>query len=334
MSRSKLSILVRSLTLLASVGAPSLALAADLLPPPPPPPYETPVDFGGGWYLRGDVGASVYDRPHYAAADSSDYTFFGNDAGGGAFAGAGVGYQFNDFFRADVTGEYRFSTGLRTNSYNNVSYNYDCGGGYDSQRGSFTCNQAGGGTNYDSIGGHYSAAVVLANAYVDLGHWYGFTPFIGGGVGAAFNKLSGFSDSSYANTTFEKVTSYDGYGDCQCGNPSYTYKNGAQTFTSGGTFKDKTTTSFAWALHAGVAYDVTDRFKVEVAYRYLNLGHASTGILNCFCGETQKGLKVKDLEAHDVKIGLRYLLGGGAAIPLPPLAPAYEPAPGPLVRKY
>ena len=43
-------------------------------------------------------------------------------------------------------------------------------------------------------------------------------------------------------------------------------------------------------------------------------------------------MKVKDIEAHDVKIGLRYYLGGLVAAPLPPLMP--EPIPGPLVRKY
>ncbi len=30
--------------------------------------------------------------------------------------------------------------------------------------------------------------------------------------------------------------------------------------------------SFAWALHAGLAYNVTNNFKVEFAYRYLNMG--------------------------------------------------------------
>ena len=61
MGRSKLAALARSLTLLASVGAPSFALAADLglPPPPPPPPAPIPVDVGGGWYLRGDVGVGA-----------------------------------------------------------------------------------------------------------------------------------------------------------------------------------------------------------------------------------------------------------------------------------
>ena len=98
-------------------------------------------------------------------------------------------------------------------------------------------------------------------------------------------------------------------------------------------YKDKTTGSFAWALHAGLAYNVTDALKIELAYRYLNLGKAETGpgFVPCCTGSLQ-AIKVKDIEAHDVKIGLRYYLGGLVAAPLPPLMP--EPIPGPLVRKY
>ena len=34
----------------------------------------------------------------------------------------------------------------------------------------------------------------LANAYVDLGTWWCFTPFIGAGVGGARNMISGVQD--------------------------------------------------------------------------------------------------------------------------------------------
>ena len=51
-----------------------------------------------------------------------------------------------------------------------------------------------------------------------------------------------------------------------------------------------------------------------------------------FCTGSQQTIKANDIEAHDVKIGLRYYLGGLVAAPLPPLMP--EPIPGPLVRKY
>lgn len=327
MARSKLFALARTLTLAASVGAPSLAIAADLLPPPPPPPIAPPIEVGGGWYLRGDVGASVYDRAKYstaydyvdAHAPSDVNRQFGDAVGGGGFAGVGVGYQFTPFFRGDVTGEYRYSTGLRGSEYYN-------GPVYDNNLGSYGINKSSG---------HFDSAVVLANAYFDLGTWYGITPFIGGGAGYAFNHVSGYStDGQFTSPTYA-------YNPCPCGSFAYT-----PTYTADGTpvyntqaysksYKDKTTGSFAWALHAGLAYNVTDAFKVELAYRYLNLGHAATGAsFSTCCGTPIEGVKIKDLEAHDVKIGVRYLLGGYAAAALPPLMPDYQPAPGPLVRKY
>ncbi|MCJ2055829.1 outer membrane beta-barrel protein [Methylobacterium sp. J-048] len=328
MARSKLNALVRSLTLAASVGAPCLAAAADLLPPPPPPP--PPIEVGGGWYLRGDVGASVYTRPKYTEA--YDYTgypdanrSFGNEVGGGGFAGVGVGYQFTPFLRGDVTGEYRYSTGLRGSEYYK-------GPEFDNGLGSYGVNKSS--SNFDS-------AVVLANAYFDLGTWYGITPFVGGGVGYAFNHVSGYS----TNQQFTSPSYAYDYGhpiyDCSCGAPSYNYapvydSNGNPVYnTNSGSkfYKSKTSGSFAWALHAGLAYDVSDALKIEVAYRYLNLGKAETGpgFVPCCTGSLQ-AIKVKDIEAHDVKIGLRYYLGGLVAAPLPPLMP--EPIPGPLVRKY
>ncbi|MGU3664757.1 outer membrane protein [Methylobacterium sp. A49B] len=329
MARSKLNALVRSLTLAASVGAPCLAAAADLLPPPPPPP-PPPIEVGGGWYLRGDVGASIYTRPKYSEA--YDYTgyadanrSFGNVIGSGGFAGVGVGYQFTPFFRGDITGEYRYSTGLRGSEYYR-------GPDYDDGLGSYGVNKSSG--SFDS-------AVVLANAYFDLGTWYGITPFIGGGVGYAFNHVSSYStNQQFTSPTYGYDYANPIYG-CDCGAPSYNYRpvydnNGNPVYnTNSGTkfYKDKSSGSFAWALHAGLAYNVTDAFKVELAYRYLNLGKAETGAgyVPC-CTGALPAVKVKDIEAHDVKIGLRYYLGGFVAAPLPPLMP--EPVPGPLVRKY
>ncbi|MER2291250.1 porin family protein, partial [Methylobacterium brachiatum] len=263
----------------------------------------------------------VSDYTGYADANRS----FGNEIGGGGFAGVGVGYQFTPFLRGDVTGEYRYSTGLRGSEYYK-------GPEFDNGLGSYGVNKST--SNFDS-------AVVLANAYFDLGTWYGITPFIGGGVGYAFNHISGYS----TNQQFTSPTYAYDYGnpiyDCKCGQPYYNYapvydNNGNPVYnTNSGSkfYKSKTSGSFAWALHAGLAYDVSDALKIEVAYRYLNLGKAETGagFVPC-CTEALRPIKVKDIEAHDVKIGLRYYLGGLVAAPLPPLMP--EPIPGPLVRKY
>ena len=302
--RTTLLAWARSVTLLAGLGAPCLAQAADLLPPPPPPPMAPPiVEVGGGWYLRGDAGASFYDSPGYSSIDSPPSHYYGGRADTGWFAGAGIGYEFNGFLRGDITGEYR-TTGLRTSSYSDFGFSGCDGLGCYYQQGRTTNLSAG----------RYEGAVFLANGYFDLGTFYGVTPFVGGGVGVAFNNLTGFTDSgsTVTQTTYQSGQIVNGGG-----------------VSAGGTFKDKGKTNFAWALHAGFAFAVSHNLKLEVGYRYINLGQASTGVLNCFCGQTFSPMKVKDLDAHEVKVGLRYLLGGAA--PLPPMD---YPPPGPLVRKY
>ncbi len=296
MGRSKLQAWVRSLTLLASVGAPTFAIAADLLPPPPPPPMlPPPVEVGGGWYLRGDVGvgAAQYEDIvlRTSVPVSSDYHTEGHSMSDQFFAGAGLGYQFGSFFRADVTGEYRGGARL---------------GFVDVYSGCYAgSNPCAPGTGLDHNTANLSSVVVLANGYFDLGTWYGVTPYIGGGVGSAFHRVTGFTDI------------------------------GAGTAMGGmGIAKEKHSSGLAWALQAGVSYDVTQNFKVDVGYRYLNMGNVSSGNVSCYndgC-TAPYSYKFKDVTSHDVKIGVRYLLGGPVAMPLPPLAPAYEP--GPLVRKY
>ncbi|GEP02161.1 outer membrane protein [Methylobacterium oxalidis] len=331
MARSKLHALARSLTLVASVGAPCLAQAADLLPPPPPPP-PPPVEVGGGWYLRGDVGVSAYTSSQFAAYGEKgtggyiDDTYHDRGIGSGAFGGIGIGYQFNPFFRGDITGEYRFSNELRTSRRFQTENGYtDLDGNAVSLRSRYD----------DDTQARFDAAVVLANAYFDLGTWYGVTPFVGGGVGVSFNHLSGAkTDARETAPTLSyqyncAAGCFTGYA-VPDGNGGYVYGTRTDRYD----YKDKTKASFAWALHAGLAYDVTSNFKVELAYRYLNLGTAKTGLGETYCCSSIGGYKVKTLEAHDVKIGLRYLLGGVVAAPLPPLMADYQPAPGPLVRKY
>ena len=164
-----------------SVGATYLAKAADLLPPPPEPVYAAPVEFGG-WYLRGDVGVGVnqldmrsstfapgvvVDNPHFDEADLRTT----------AIVGGGVGYQFNSWFRADVTGEYHFDSAYHAIQSYGPTF---CG--------------TNTGRCYDGYNAKISNAVFLANGYVDLGTWYNVTPYVGGGVGVARTMISGLTD--------------------------------------------------------------------------------------------------------------------------------------------
>ncbi|MGX5774791.1 outer membrane protein [Methylorubrum zatmanii] len=287
--RSKLPALARSLTLLAGVGVPCLAHAADLLPPPPPQAViPEPVEFAGGWYLRVDGGYGSLDLRKTIAEDVShppkpyDYVALQDKVSNQYFVGGGVGYQVNPWLRIDATGEYRFRTKWKL----------------------FAEDRTGGDTGgYNATEGRFDSIVGLVNGYVDLGTWYGVTPFLGAGVGVAHHSFGGVTDKGYGN--------YDGgYGI--------------------GSRNERT--NFAWALHAGLGYDVTQNLKFEVAYRYLNMGEATTGVVTCSLECPKTVYRVKDLDSHDVKVGLRYLLGGPVAVAAVDYAP--PPPMAPLVRKY
>ena len=300
-----------------AVGA-TAAAAADLLPAPAPvePAYAAPVEVGGGWYLRGDVGVSHVETSRWQQARRFDDTstvlragFITDQIEGSAFAGIGIGYQFNSWFRADLTAEYRHAATARGTYQEHTSFGCFIG----------TCDFRG----QNNYRGSLDSIVVLANGYFDLGTWHGITPFVGAGVGFAHNRMTGFTEDGYQQGTLS------GFG---------------PVATS--LIVDNEKTNFAWALHAGLGYAVSPNLKLELGYRYLNLGEARTGSIQCgtFTGTGSAcapGVKVEEIQSHDIKLGMRWMLGGPAyAAPAPVLAsyPALpEPMPmpaRPIVRKY
>jgi opacity protein-like surface antigen len=177
---------MRSVKYLVAAGAASLlssaAFAADMAIAPPPMPYAPPpVEDFGGWYLRGDIGFSNQNVKNVLDTNSAAYnnvavaqtSSFGS---AGIFSG-GVGYQFNNWFRADVTGEYRGKSNFT---------------GLDvvTGTGPFT-----GFVGTDQYTATKSELLFLANAYVDLGTWWCVTPFVGAGVGTARVSVGDFTDT-------------------------------------------------------------------------------------------------------------------------------------------
>ena len=81
------------------------------------------------------------------------------------------------------------------------------------------------------------------------------------------------------------------------------------------------TTNLAWAIHAGVAYKVTNNFTVELAYRYLDMGKAVHGQGHFYDG-TPTGISTfqfRDMTSQDVRLGVRWTCCDVPAPPPPPL---------------
>ena len=172
---------MRSVKSLITAGAATLmstaAFAADMAIAPPPAYAPPPVveDFGG-WYLRGDIGFSNQRVERLDnALDANNLTSRQNLAFGTAgIFGLGAGYKFNNWFRADVTGEYRGNSNFFGTDH--ITYV--------------------GGVGVDTYHATKQEWVVLGNAYVDLGTWWCVTPFIGAGVGGARVQIANFTDTN------------------------------------------------------------------------------------------------------------------------------------------
>lgn len=169
---------------LISAAAVAVVLATGAKAADMPVYYEPePVEYKS-WYLRGDIGASHqvvddFSSPFWdtIAAGPDTLYLMQDDFDASFFIAGGVGYRVNDWFRVDVTGEYRFESDFH--GLDNIDVGSD---GSIDQTNQFT--------------GTKEEAVFLFNAYYDLPSWGKMTPYIGAGVGASWIKLSDFTDTN------------------------------------------------------------------------------------------------------------------------------------------
>ena len=187
--------------------------------------------------------------------------------------GIGVGYQVNNWFRADVTGEYRGKSSFSGLDLNTFSY------------GGFVHNGA------DKYTANKSEVLFLANAYVDLGTWWCVTPFIGAGIGTSRVTISDFTDQGLSDAVAGFPSTYGA-------SPSTAFANSASKW------------NFAWAVHAGLAYRISPNVTLELAYRYVDLGDGVTGDIKTYQGTNSvyNPMTFKDITSHDLKLGVRWNL--------------------------
>jgi opacity protein-like surface antigen len=251
-----------------------------------------PVVFGG-WYLRGDIGFSnqALRKLEFVKFDGTVPEQHNLSSG---FDSAGI-------FRLGLG--YQFLPWLRAD----VTGEYRMSAHFQALN---DVDQGGGTFEPEHDFASKSEIVFLANVYADLGTWWCVTPFVGAGIGAAGIRMSNFQD--FLNNGATGINMPAGFP-------------GANNFAN-----PTSTWNFAWALHAGLAYKVTPNFTIEFAYRYLDLGNATTGPIASFDAlnipnpSTQLDHnEFRHLYSNDFTVGVRWLLS-----PLPPPEPLY-----PLVRK-
>jgi len=136
-----------------------------------------------------------------------------------------------------------------------------------------------GGNFTDEYRAKKSEWLFLANAYLDLGTWWCVTPFVGAGIGTSRVTISGFQDINTPNAGVA-------FG------PTESKWN------------------FAWALHAGLAYQVNQNLALEFSYRYAHLGDGIVGDVRTYTGRNQFKDDVttfKNINSHDLRLGVRWV---------------------------
>lgn len=272
-TRLKISTLVVAIASLAA----SVAHAADM---PLPPPQEC----CDAWYLRGFVGVGMNGPTSLDVTNVPADTYFAsNSIGDSTFIGGGFGYNWNSWLRLDATAEYRGKTHISALAVSQPA--------------------VPGPVAVDQYDGNLSSWVFLANAYVDLGTWNCFTPFIGAGIGGAYNMISSFTDVTPDVAAFGATGSSFGLG------------RGTNNW------------DLAWALYAGLTYNVSKSFKVDLTYRYLNYGSAKETV-DCNGGSGCNAFTFKDLYSNDIMLSLRWTCCETAPTPRYVYQPpAYAPPP-------
>lgn len=256
--------------------SPAAAQAADYDPPIYVEEVEevVPVEVGSGWYLRGDVGY-IFD----SGIDGVDYTAF--DGVGNVSAsfnsasidpdfswGGGFGYSFTDYFRVDATVD-----GFRADFDGSTTSDFPCLADPDV-----------GTTCRSSNNSEVSAISVMANGYVDLGTYVGLTPYVGAGLGYSYVSWDSLRDTTYCVDDVNPCG-----GTAAVGSSNHSGENGWR---------------FTYALMAGLAYDLSNNFKLDVGYKYRAIDGGDMfgwDSADSF-GDGSHGT----IDTHEVRLGLRY----------------------------
>jgi len=273
------------------------AVAADL-PVSALPVIEQVEEIGAsGWYLRGDVGASISHAPDFSvnipdSTQPTDYSNVSSDAA--ATFGIGIGYQFANGIRIDITADY-----ITPKEFSAEPWNYEQVIGYDAN-----------GLNpvhAEKAKMKRESAVAMLNAYYEFSNFGKLRPYLGAGVGVAWNRIS---EASYSDEYL--------YQDYINNNLYFPNQETAGVFKQ--ERQDKT--NLAWALMAGIAYPITNQLDLDIGYKYLNLGDSRSGGViyrdnNALTAanpeqylETDNFSRISNVGDHQIRVGMRYKFGG------------------------
>ncbi len=252
---------------------PSNAHAADMLEGE----GETLVEFGTGWYLRGDIGGGITEVT--AETNLVDGEL---DLGTPVSFSVGAGYDAGDGFR------YEFGLSQITNLSFAGRNSIGCGEediGLGPQPVTGDC--------FFSVNGDLTTSSVTASAFKDFQNIGAFTPYVG--VGAGFSYLSS------TDMTWFNVCRGESATDCGVAGGI-----GSNTLASGQYTENSTFALTANAM-VGASYDLSDNMKLDLGYKYTYIGSATIAKAtdNAY---NREDVDLDSLDTHEIRVGLRYAI--------------------------
>lgn len=241
-----------------------------------------------------DLGGSMKDTGYVAPM-----AHVARGPAGPCYMRADVGYSFSG--EPDV----KWSTPT-TDDVDNIDFEntwfgeggFGCGTGSRGFRGELMFGFHGS-RKYDGEPGPWNPPVVddplhtditsytmMFNGYKDLGNYNGFTPYVGAGVGFAYNVMNEVYFTANPALTNQILGDED--------------------------------LSFAWSVMAGFGYQISDRAIIDIGYRYIDMGKADSQSVDTALNFNPP-VRFDDLDAHEIKIGLRYHLGDSGCCNYQPL---------------
>jgi opacity protein-like surface antigen len=268
---------------------------------------EAPADgaVGTGWYLRGDIGYGTgditlkgdVDVPYLVEGqdedgdtitwtERSDTRLTKTERGNFFMGGLGVGYD-HGWIRGDLTVDLSSKSTVEASRRGTDALH---------AAGDYRCETDAGCIAEERA--KLSLVTTFLNLYADLGNWKGISPYVGAGVGAAFVDWS-------EHKTTETCRSFN--GGCVPG-----YADDAVSMDPlRRTWQQDNSSEWrlAWALMAGVSYNLDENLALDLGYRYMRIDDGN--LVSNVRGSTGDGLgkiDYEDLENHEIRAGLRYTL--------------------------
>lgn len=241
---------------------------------------HTPVEYGSGWYLRGDIGYNFKADTNLSYYSDARYDYDHQSFEHGMSWGGGFGYVFNNMLRADITAEFSGN-----HSWEGKSVGTICGG-------------ATPGECYSEDEATMDRTTVLANAYVNLGHYGGFTPYVGGGLGLSHIQWSDYTSQARCKVRAGETCDYGAHP----GGGGAVIFDGPRT-----SYDSESAVALTYALTAGFDYRINQNWLFDMGYKWtqVNGGVVISEDANG-PGNPQGDSQFDNINLHEIKFGLRY----------------------------